>query len=173
MKRSWFSLHQPDCRREFCVVQGFRFCFVFLTFPLAPPRTEHAVGKVCHVMAQGGKWSITDEGESYNRKMYSYRLHHEQCFCCPPDGPAWQQTNSTEPQTAASPLDPLHNPDDLAVSPTWPAAIRTGFWLWYWTNCGATRCYTSLCLLSLHPEKNKPLGSLELFLELFTRQWLT
>lgn len=43
---------------------------------------------------------------------------HEQSSCCPPDGPAWQQTTSREPQTAASPpLDSLHNPDDLVVFP--------------------------------------------------------
>lgn len=96
---------------------------------------------------------------------------HEQSFCCPPDGPGWQQTNSRELQTAASPLDSLHNPDDLAVSPTWPAGrpYQNRFWLWYWTNCGETRCKSSLFFSFFLFSKNKPLGTFELFLELLLK----
>ncbi|CAJ1054061.1 Hypothetical predicted protein [Xyrichtys novacula] len=36
-----------------------------------------------------------------------------------------KQTARRHPQTAASPLDSLHNPDDLAVSPT--SRFQTGF----------------------------------------------
>lgn len=80
----------------------------------------------------------------------------------------WTRLTANKQQSHTNcciPLESLHNPDDLAVSPTWAAGRphHNNFWLWYGTNCGEPRCKTSL---GGFKKKNKPLATLELFLEL-------
>lgn len=75
--------------------RGFVFYFILFFFFMAWDffrfRSHTRRAKVCHKIAQGGKWSITDEDETVHFQNASLR---EQSSGRPPDGPAWQQTIS-------------------------------------------------------------------------------
>ena len=156
---------------------GFCFFVFFFTFPLAPPpRTEHAVGNCVMLWLRGGKWSITDEGESYNRKTYSYRLPPSRAMLLFPA--RW--TRLTANKTAQShKLLHLHWISSITQttlpSPPHDRLLSKQVFGFDIEPTVERHDATPPCVFPPpHPKKKiKPLGSLELFLELFTRQWLT